>query len=136
MAQRQTTTGHTGREGLVLATGAKHVKRTLRRHDAAMLREDLERARVEHRVTSTSSHKRSSKGLKHSTTEATREVRQWGGIDARQFQLASLDERAKLCVKAFGRALKAREWRNLQKALATENREVIAKLAKGFRNSR
>lgn len=117
-------------------TGTANVKRTLRRHDAAMLRDDIERARVEHRVGSTSSWKRSSKGHRHSVVEATREVRQWGGIDARQLQLASLDERAKLCVIAFGRALKAREWRNLQKALATENREVIAKLAKGFRNSR
>jgi len=117
-------------------TGTANVKRTLRRHDAAMLRDEMERARVEHHVGSTSSWKRSSKGYRHSVVEATREVRQWGGIDAKQFQLASLDERAKLCVKAFGRSLKAREWRNLQKALDTDNREVIAKLAKGFRNSR
>ena len=136
MAKRTTTTAAGVGEGLVLSSGCANAHRAYLRHDAAMLRDETERALAEHRVTSTSSHKRSSKGLKHSTTEATREVRQWGGIDAKQLQLASLDERAKLCVKAFGRALKAREWRNLQKALATENREVIAKLAKGFRNSR
>jgi hypothetical protein len=117
-------------------TGTKNPWRAVRRHDAAMLRDANERALAESRVGSTSSWKRSSKGYRHSVVEATREVRQWGGIDAKQLQLASLDERAKLCVKAFGRALKAREWRNLQKALDTDNREVIAKLAKGFRNSR
>tara|TARA_R110002167_G_scaffold9533_2_gene43409 strand:+ start:818 stop:1228 length:411 start_codon:yes stop_codon:yes gene_type:complete len=136
MAERITTERDMGREGLTLSVATKCAKRMVRRHDAAMLRDATERALVESRVGSTSSWKRSSKGYRHSVVEATREVRQWGGVDARQLQLASLDERAKLCVKAFGRALKAREWRNLQKALDTDNREVIAKLAKGFRNSR
>jgi stalled ribosome alternative rescue factor ArfA len=136
MARQASTTEYRRPEALTLSVATPHARRVMRRHSNAMLRDDLERARVEHRVGSTSSYKKSAKGNRNATSEVAREVCQWGGIDAKRLQLASLDERAKLCVKAFGRALKAREWRNLQKALDTENREVIAKLTKGFRNSR
>lgn len=118
-------------EALTVCVDTLHVERVQRRHAAAMLREDIERASVvDVRV---SDHARNRKGMHRVNREATREARQHGGIDARLLTLASTDERATYCKERFGRTLSSREWRNLSRAVSKNDQRLIVKLSAAFR---
>ena len=107
---------------------AELCRRDIRRHSAAMLREDAERA-----ATPTALPQSSSKRV---ATGRGAQVRAANLLHAQRI-LRTLhpdadDDRVAFCMRAFGRRLKAREWRNFRRAVQAGDEALVIKLGALF----